>query len=164
MSQPRIHLAAVRIALRLPVANGRESRLCAGRNGNHASVDHQRAAELQAMLEGGELPARKRDLVAYARREDEGAVHELRRLRDREYQTLDEVGEELIAVQPQSPRMDAVPHEESDLPPGGIEYLNPHPQSGAVRPDAPPDNPPQKALQQQTEAQQRQAERQKQLG
>src|SRR3954452_2917241 len=140
------------------------SRLPGGSGGNPPPVDSQRTSELQALLEGVHLPAKRRDLIAYARREDEGAARELQRLPDREYRTIDEVGEELLSVQPQHPQAAAVPHEESDVPPGGDEYLNPHPQSGAVRPDAPPDNPPEKALQQQTEAQQRQAERQKQLG
>lgn len=56
------------------------------------------------------------------------------------------------------------PHEESGLPPGGDDYVNPDPQPGAVRDDAPADNPPQKALEQQTETQKRQQERQQQPG
>jgi hypothetical protein len=124
----------------------------------------QEAAELQALLEGVDLPARKRDLLAYARREDPDAAERLRALPDREYRSLDEVGEALAGVQPRSAEEARTPHEESDLPPGGAEYLNPHPQPGAVRNDAPPDNPPQKAIEQQAKTQKQQQERQKQLG
>ena len=55
----------------------------------------------------------------------------------------------------------AVPREESDLPPGGENYVQPHPEPGAVRHDAPPGNPPQKALEKQSQAQNEQLERQK---
>jgi hypothetical protein len=53
-----------------------------------------------------------------------------------------------------------VPREESDAPPGGDAYLDPNPEPGAVRHDAPPWNPPQKALEQQTKTQQEQKQRQ----
>ena len=56
------------------------------------------------------------------------------------------------------------PHEESDLPPGGDDYLNPDPEPGEVRHDAPPDDPPQKALEEQSKTQKRQQERQKRPG
>jgi hypothetical protein len=52
------------------------------------------------------------------------------------------------------------PREESDLPPGGDDYVNPNPDPGAVRDDAPPDNPPQKAIQKQSEALKEQQSRQ----
>jgi len=133
--------------------------------GNHATVTMQEAAELQVLLEGVELPAQKRRLIAYARQEDPDAAQRLQQLPDGEYRSLDEVGEALTKVQPTPlPDEAQTPHEESDLPPGGDDYLNPHPQSGAVRHDAPPDNPPQKALEEQTKSQKRQQERQKQLG
>ena len=121
----------------------------------------QTAALIQVVLEGVPLPASKAELVDYARREDPDAGALLEALPDREYRSLDEVGEALAPVQP--PRAQpgaAVPREESDLPPGGDAYVEPHPEPGAVRHDAPPDNPPQKALEQQTKAQQEQLERQ----
>ena len=125
----------------------------------------QEAAELQVLLEGVALPARKRDLLDYARREDPDAAQRLQALPEGEYRSLDEVGEALTAVQPQPiPREAQTPREESDLPPGGDDYLNPNPEPGAVRHDAPPDNPPQKALEQQTKAQKQQQKRQKQIG
>jgi hypothetical protein len=37
-------------------------------------VSTQRAAEVQVVLEGIDLPARKQDLVAYARAQDERAA------------------------------------------------------------------------------------------
>ena len=124
----------------------------------------QRTAELQTMLEGIDLPARKRDLLAYAEEHDASFAGELSGLPDREYRSIDEVGDALASVQPATPNERSVPREESDLPPGGAEYVNPHPQPGAVRNDAPPDNPPQKAIEQQTKTQKQQQERQKQLG
>ena len=124
-------------------------------------VDTQRAAELQALLEGVPLPARKQELLAYARSQEDGLAEELASLPDREYRSLDEVGEALAPVQPPWSRPEAaVPREESDLPPGGENYVKPHPEPGAVRHDAPPENPPQKALEKQTKAQNEQLERQ----
>ena len=132
--------------------------------GHRVRVDTQRAAELQVLLEGVPLPARKRELLAYARSQDEGAAAQLASLPDREYRSLDEVGEALAPDQPprSQPRV-VVPREESDAPPGGDNYVKPHPEPGAVRHDAPPDNPPQKALEQQTAAQKEQLERQKEM-
>jgi hypothetical protein len=128
-------------------------------------VTTQETAEIQVMLEGVDLPARKRELLEYARREDPDAARRLQALPDREYRSLDEVGEALVGVQPPSKLGDVhTPREESDLPPGGDDYLNPRPQPGAVRSDAPPENPPQKAIEQQTKTQMEQQERQKQLG
>jgi Protein of unknown function (DUF2795) len=128
-------------------------------------VSFQQAAELQVVLECFALPAQKRELVEYARQEDESAARRLESLPERDYRSLDEVGEALAPVQPGRPQPDEqVPHEESDAPPGGDAYLDPNPQPGAVRPDAPPWNTPDKQLQQQTEAQRRQQRRQEQLG
>ena len=128
-------------------------------------MDTQRAAELQVVLEGVSLPARKRELIDYARSQDKSAGAELQRLPDREYTSLDEVGEALAPVQPASTdRGPRQPREESGEPPGGDAYLDPHPEPGAVRPSAPASNPPQKALEEQTKTQKRQQERQKQLG
>jgi hypothetical protein len=121
------------------------------------NVDTRLAAELQVLLEGVPLPARKRELVEYARSQDGDAARHLESLPDREYRSLDEVGEALAPVQPsRSQPQAAVPREESDAPPGGEDYVQPHPEPGAVRHDAPPDNPPQKALEQQTKTQKKQ--------
>jgi Protein of unknown function (DUF2795) len=129
--------------------------------GNRVRVDTRLAAELQVLLEGVPLPAHKRELVEYARSQDDGMAEELASLPDREYRSLDEVGEALVPVQPpRSQREAAVPREESDAPPGGENYVSPHPEPGAVRHDAPADNPPQKALEQQSKAQNEQLERQ----
>jgi len=128
-------------------------------------VSHQRAAELQVVLEGVALPAKKRDLIAYAREQDESAIDDLRQLPDREYASLDEVGEALAPVQPSWLQpVPPPPHEESGEPPGGDAYLDPNAEPGAVRPSGPASNPPQKTLEQQSKTQKQQQERQKQLG
>jgi Protein of unknown function (DUF2795) len=128
-------------------------------------VSSQRAAELQVVLEGVPLPARKGELLAYARRQGECAAADLQRLPDREYASLDEVGEALAPVQPEWSRPKAQgPRDESGRPPGGDAYLDPHPEPGAVRPAGPASNPPQKVLEEQSKTQKRQQERQKQLG
>ena len=125
----------------------------------------QQAAQIQTVLEGVPLPAQKRELVDYAWTQDEAAARRLESLPDREYRSLDEVGEALVPVQPEWSRAPAhLPREESDAPPGGDAYVDPHAQPGAVRPSAPPDNPPQKTLAEQTTTQQRQQERQERLG
>jgi Protein of unknown function (DUF2795) len=129
--------------------------------GNRVSVDTRLAAEMQVLLEGVPLPAHKRELVEYARSQDGDAARHLESLPDREYRSLDEVGEALAPVQPpRSQREAAVPREESDLPPGGENYVKPHPEPGAVRHDAPPSNPPQNTLEKQSKAQNEQLERQ----
>jgi Protein of unknown function (DUF2795) len=133
--------------------------------GNPTAVGPQRAAELQTVLEGVPLPAKKSQLIDYARTQDESVVTDLQRLPDREYSSLDDVGEALAPVQPQSQQADPQkPREESGEPPGGDAYTDPSPESGAVRPSAPASNPPEKALQQQTKTQKQQQEKQKQLG
>jgi hypothetical protein len=124
-------------------------------------MDIARAAEVQTVLEGVPLPATKQVLVEYARRHDEAAARELESLTDREYRSLDEVGEALRPVQPEGHReAAALPREESDAPPGGADYVDPRPKPGAVRHDAPPWNPPEKALEQQTKTQKEQQQRQ----
>ena len=123
----------------------------------------QRVAELQGLLEGIALPAGKNELISYARTQDASAAGELSALPDREYRSLDEVGEALAPVQPQHPYAPPpVPHEESDLPPGGDAYTDPNPDTGKVRNDAPPHNPPQNAIEQQSKTLTEQQERQKQ--
>lgn len=135
------------------------------RRGNPACVTTREAAELQVALEGVPLPARKQELLDYARSQDETAAQRLAALPDREYRSLDEVGEALVPVQPPRPKPDpARPREESGEPPGGDAYVDPNAQPGAVRPSAPASNPPQKVLEQQAKTQKQQAERQQQLG
>jgi hypothetical protein len=92
-------------------------------------------AELQALLEGVPLPASKQELMDYARAEGGGRFAPLlAKLPDREFGSLDEVGEELAPVQPDWPQPDPHrPREESGSPPGGEAYTDPSPVPGAVR-------------------------------
>jgi hypothetical protein len=125
----------------------------------------QEAAHIQVLLEGVPLPAKKKELIEYARTQDARAAETLQSLSDREYRALDEVGEELVSVQPSWKQADAeLPREESGRPPGGDAYLDPHAEPGGVRPTAPASNPPQKVLEQQTKTQKEQAKRQEELG
>ena len=99
-------------------------------------MDARRAAELQVVLEGVALPASKRQLVEYGRHEDEHAARDLAALPDREYGSLDDVGEALVAVQPRPARRDVeLAREESGSTPGGDDYTRPFPRPGAVRDD-----------------------------
>jgi hypothetical protein len=98
-------------------------------------VSAQQAAEIQALLEGVALPAHKRDLVRYARREQAAdAAAQLEKIPDREYKSLDEVGEALFPVQPPSGKAQAeIPHAESGQPPGGDAYTDPDPDTGRIQ-------------------------------
>jgi hypothetical protein len=92
-------------------------------------------AELQVVLEGVPLPAGKQELIDYARAED-GArfVPMLAQLPDREFGSLDDVGEALRPTQPAWPSPDArEPREESGKPPGGPAYTDASAEPGAVR-------------------------------
>jgi hypothetical protein len=95
----------------------------------------QRAAELQALLQGVPLPATRRELIDYASKHTDGSFfdRELERLPEREYGSLDEVGEELASVQPDRHRRPHAPRPESGLPPGGDSYTDPSPEPGSVR-------------------------------
>jgi hypothetical protein len=100
----------------------------------------QRAAELQVLLEGVALPATRKELIDYASTQPGGAsfVRELERLPDREFTYLDEVGEELAAVQPDQRRSrPQAPGPESGVPPGGEAYTDTSPEPGAVREQGP---------------------------
>lgn len=93
-------------------------------------------AELQVLLEGVALPAGRSELLGYAAREraTPAQIGLLRRLPEREFETIDEVAETLVRVQPLRER--EVPHrprEESGAPPGGDAYTQRQPESGAVR-------------------------------
>ena len=81
-------------------------------------------AELQVLLEGVSLPATRQELLDYASRQANGGVAALlERLPDREYGSLDEVGEELLPVQPEWSQPEArEPRAESGAPPGGDAY------------------------------------------
>ena len=128
-------------------------------------TETQRAAELQGLLEGVALPASRQELVDYASAQTGGHRfrRELERLPDREFRSLDEVAEALVPVQPVGDGQVPEPRAESDLPPGGADYVTPRPTSGAVRSDAPAENPPQQAIEQQTKRQNAQKERQEKL-
>ena len=95
-----------------------------------------RVAELQVLLEGIPLPASKEQLLHYAGREDgdSGALALLETLPEREYASIDEMGEALYPVQPSpSPEQPAQPKPESGLPPGGSAYTDPSEEPGWVR-------------------------------
>ena len=129
-------------------------------------MSFQLAATLQELLEGVPLPADRARLIEYARAQGAGEreLEALRRLPDRRYRSLDEVGEELAPVQPQKGTADSqLPRDESGQPPGGDNYVKQDPTPGAVRHDAPPDNPPQKALEEQTKTQKKQQAKQKEM-
>jgi hypothetical protein len=124
-------------------------------------MDAQRSAELQVLLEGIPLPASRADLIAYARSQDDSAATVLESLPDADYDRLDAVGEALLRpVRPPHLGSQRLPRPESGKPPGGDDYLNPAPQSGAVRPSAPRTHPPKMVLEEQTQLQQTQKERQ----
>ena len=98
------------------------------------------AARVQAVLEGVELPADKSRLLAYAHaQEPDGEVERaLATIPDREYRSLDEVGEELAPVQPDRRSADAaLPRAESGDPPGDDAYTDPKPDTGRMRPRTP---------------------------
>jgi hypothetical protein len=59
------------------------------------------SAYAQAVLEGVPLPAGRATLIEYAREQgaEEFVIEALRRIPDREYESLDEVGEAIAPVQ-----------------------------------------------------------------
>lgn len=99
-------------------------------------MSHAIAAELQVLLEGVPLPAKKRELLAYARHQDadERLLDVLRRVPDEEYAYLDAVGEAVARVQPERKREQPhEPREESDAVPGGGDYTRVPTDTGRVR-------------------------------
>src|SRR4051794_24523696 len=99
-------------------------------------MDIARAAQLQVLLEGIALPAEKAELLEYAvrQRAEPQFIAVLRTLPDRKYESLDEVGEELVRVQPPAATDGTPPpHEESGAPPGDDAYTDPDPETGRVR-------------------------------
>lgn len=95
------------------------------------------SAVTQVVLEGAELPAKKKELVAYAehqRRAPAEVLAALRSLPDRDYERLDEVGEEIASVQPPyGPPSRYTPQSEDGAVPGGESYVEPRPEPGAIR-------------------------------
>ena len=95
------------------------------------------AAQLKTLLTGVPLPAAKAELLEYAVRQhaEPSLLGSLQTLSDgREYESLDEVVEALLLVQP--PHVDdppPQPREEAGRPPGGEAYTDLHPEPGAVR-------------------------------
>jgi hypothetical protein len=99
-------------------------------------VEPPTVAELQVLLEGVPLPSELSSLVRYALHE--GATGEqiavLQRLPDGRYETIDEVAECLLPVQPAyGHEVPHSPHEESGQPPGGHAYTQLRPESGQTR-------------------------------
>jgi hypothetical protein len=123
-------------------------------------VNLQRAAQIQVVLEGIDLPATRDELIRYAAREDRDAAAALEQIEDRSYDFIDDVGEQLAPTAVASRGDSRLPQPESGKPPGGADYLRPFPESGAVRPSAPPTNPPKKTIEQQTKTQKRQQQNQ----
>jgi hypothetical protein len=121
-------------------------------------IDTQRAAVIQAVLEGVLLPASKDELIAYARANDPSIVGDLQGLPDEEFDRLDAVGELLtVAATAPSGAASPLPRPESGKPPGGSDYLKPFPDdTGLVRHDAPRQNPPMDAIEQASQRQKRQ--------
>jgi hypothetical protein len=103
-------------------------------------MSFQEAVLVQVVLEGVPLPAERAELIDYASRQQDSdrVLSLLLELPDREYGTLDEVGEALAPVQP-SPEHDQphAPRPESGLPPGGDAYTDPNAESGRVREHGP---------------------------
>jgi hypothetical protein len=93
------------------------------------------AAELRTLLTGVPLPAGKAELLEYAvgRRAEPQLLSALQSLPQREYESLDEVAEELLHVQPVFVEEQSSPHEESGAPPGGDAYTDRAPDPGRVR-------------------------------
>ena len=124
-------------------------------NAPHSKM--QRAAEIQAVLEGIPLPAKKSALVSYMRQQDASFVRDLEALPDEEFRSIDDVGRLLTLVPTARQPAQDLPRAESGNPPGGDDYLEPFPgDTGKVRHTAPPSNPPQKAIEKATKKKKRQ--------
>ena len=85
------------------------------------------AARIEALLRGVPLPAGKEELIEYAAGQQAApdALGALMGLPERDYRSLDEVGEELARVQPARPRPEhKVPEAESGSVPGGEAYTS----------------------------------------
>ena len=94
------------------------------------------SAQLKVLLSGVELPAEKPALLEYAvrQRAEPQLIDALQSLPSREYESLDEVAEAFVRVQPaRVPAVPGPPREESGEPPGGDAYTDLHPNTGQVR-------------------------------
>src|SRR3954452_21120208 len=112
-------------------------------------MDTQRAAEIQVVLEGIPLPAKKADVLSYARSQDASVLRDLEGLPDEEFRSIDDVGRLLTLVLTRPKEGEGLPQPESGKPPGGDDYLEPFPgDTGRVHHDAPRSSPPQKAIEQ----------------
>jgi hypothetical protein len=101
-------------------------------------MDIAAAVQLKAMLEGVALPAEKAHLLEYAvrQRAEPAQLDMLRSLPDRAFDSLDEVVEELLRVQPMRPHATPqTPREESGQPPGGDDYTRTDPDDTGQVPD-----------------------------
>jgi len=117
-------------------------------------MNFQRAAEIQVVLEGIALPATRDELVRYAAQHDAAAAAELEHLPNREYERLDDVGEELAPTSAIRASSRPLPKPESDQPPGGLDYVRAYPDdTGEVQIDAPPDHPPMQVIEQASQLQ-----------
>lgn len=99
-------------------------------------MEHSAAAELKTMLVGVSLPADKATLLEYAVQQhaEPQSLAALRSLPDRQFESLDEVVQELLHVQPVRPGDERALREESGAPPGGDDYTEAHPSdTGRVR-------------------------------
>lgn len=109
------------------------------------------------MLEGIPLPAKKSELLRYARAQDEDIARELEGLPDEEFDRLDRVGALLTLGATAPTPGPRPPRPESGKPPGGPDYLTPFPSdTGRVRHDAPRQNPPQQAIEKATKLRKKQ--------
>jgi len=94
--------------------------------GKPGCVNQAHAAELKTTLVGVALPAKQAELLEYAVRQhaEPQLLDALRSLSDqKQYESLDDVVEDLLHVQPAS--ISQAPHqpkEESGAPPGGEAY------------------------------------------
>jgi hypothetical protein len=100
-------------------------------------VDPGDAAELKATLTGVTLPAEKPQLLEYAvqQRAEPRLLDGLRTLpEEKKYESLDDVVEELLHVQPSRTEGDPhQPNEEAGAPPGGDAYTDKDPETGTIR-------------------------------
>jgi uncharacterized protein DUF2795 len=104
--------------------------------GKPVHVDPAEAAQLKTALVGVPLPAQKSELLEYAVRQrvEPQQLDALRSLPERDFESLDEVSEELLRVQPRRVDGRPSPHEESGMPPGGDDYTEANPRdTGKVR-------------------------------
>jgi hypothetical protein len=95
----------------------------------------QLAAVAQVTLEGTPLPAERHELIDYASSQDSPAevLAALRRIPDRSYERIDDVGDAITPTQPTPSPPAAAPRPESGEPPGGEAYLDPGARPGAIR-------------------------------